>query len=83
MGTGDYIIHTNFFLFDTKAFIVKKIIIAGSAGVGKSTLGKKLSKKLSIPHIELDHLFWLPDWKPRPEQERKKIAKEKTLKESG
>ena len=56
---------------------MRKIIIAGSAGVGKSTLARKLSKKLEVPHIELDHLFWLPGWKPRSEAERKAIAREK------
>ncbi len=57
---------------------MKKIIIAGSAGVGKSTLGRELSKTLLMPHIELDHLFWLCNWRSRSESERRKIAKEKT-----
>ena len=56
---------------------MNKIIIAGSVGAGKTTFAKPLSKKLSIPHFELDHLYWLPNWVARPEDERIKIAKEK------
>jgi adenylate kinase family enzyme len=56
---------------------MKKIIIAGPVGAGKTTLSKLLSKKLSIPHIELDHIYWLPGWQVRPVEERIKIASEK------
>ncbi len=36
----------------------KKIIIIGEAGRGKSTLAKKLSKKLNIPHFSTDDFYW-------------------------
>jgi len=45
---------------------VKRVQIVGSIGSGKTSLGKKLSKKLNIPHLELDTLFWLPGWEIRP-----------------
>ena len=45
-----------------------KINIVGTSGSGKSTLAKKLSEKLSIPHIEIDSLFWGPDWTPVEQQ---------------
>ena len=35
-----------------------KIYIIGSVGSGKTTLGKKLSQKLMIPHTETDNLTW-------------------------
>ena len=41
----------------------KKINVIGTAGVGKSTLAKKLSVILSQPHIEIDQIFWGPNWK--------------------
>lgn len=56
---------------------MKRIIIPGAVGAGKTTLAKQLSKKLGIPHVEVDHIFWLPNWKQRPVEERIKIAKEK------
>lgn len=36
----------------------KKIIIIGEAGRGKSTLAKKLSEKLNIPHFSTDDFYW-------------------------
>jgi adenylate kinase family enzyme len=41
---------------------MKKIIIIGTTGSGKSTLAKKLSRLLGIEHIQLDFLFWKPNW---------------------
>ena len=35
-----------------------KIYIIGSVGSGKTTLAKRLSKELNIPHIELDNITW-------------------------
>lgn len=39
-----------------------KILIVGSPGAGKSTLGRLLSKALHIDHLELDDYYWLPNW---------------------
>jgi adenylate kinase family enzyme len=36
----------------------KRIIIIGDAGRGKSTLAKKLSEKLNIPHYSTDDFFY-------------------------
>ncbi len=38
------------------------IIIIGTSGVGKTTLAKQIAAKLSLKHISLDHLKWLPNW---------------------
>lgn len=48
---------------------MKKIIITGPSGAGKSTLAKKLAKKYSVAHIELDALCWMPNWKMREEKD--------------
>lgn len=47
----------------------KKIIVTGTSGSGKTTVGKKLSKKLGISCTDLDDLYWLPEWTPREEKE--------------
>ncbi len=39
---------------------MKKIIVIGNSGSGKTWLGKKLATILRIPHIELDGIFWEP-----------------------
>lgn len=43
----------------------KRDIIVGSTGVGKSTLAKELSSILGVEHIELDSMYWFPDWTHR------------------
>lgn len=42
---------------------MKKVIIVGTTGSGKSTIAKKLANKLTSPYIQLDLLFWEPNWK--------------------
>ncbi|GAA0315438.1 AAA family ATPase [Bacillus carboniphilus] len=37
---------------------MNKVHIIGSVGSGKTTLAKKLSKKLDIPYYELDNVVW-------------------------
>jgi adenylate kinase family enzyme len=48
---------------------MKKIIIIGSTCSGKSTLAGKLSKKLAIPHIQLDSLFWKTNWEASSDED--------------
>ena len=44
-----------------------KINVVGSSGSGKSTLAQHLARELALPYIELDALFWQPNWTPAPE----------------
>jgi adenylate kinase family enzyme len=41
-----------------------RIAVVGTAGAGKTTLAQAIAETLQIPHIELDALFWQPDWQP-------------------
>ena len=41
---------------------MKKIMIIGCCGSGKTTLAKKLSNKLNLPLIHLDKLNWRDNW---------------------
>lgn len=40
----------------------KRIIVVGSSNSGKSTFAEQLAGKLDVPFIELDALFWEPNW---------------------
>lgn len=41
---------------------MKRVMIIGSGGAGKSTLGRKLSEITGIEIVHLDRLFWQPGW---------------------
>jgi len=59
---------------------MKKIIILGSCGAGKSTLAKKLHDRLGLKLVHLDQLYWKPNWERTDSLDfRKKV--EKLLKE--
>ncbi|MEO5690882.1 MAG: AAA family ATPase [Candidatus Saccharimonadales bacterium] len=43
---------------------MKRILIIGPTGAGKTTLAKKISNKLKIPHTELDSIYHQKNWQP-------------------
>lgn len=48
-----------------KGNVMKRIVILGVTGSGKTTFGRRLGEKLGLPATDLDDLHWLPGWKPR------------------
>ena len=52
-----------------------RIYIVGSVGSGKTTLAKKLSSELNVPHIELDNVTW--EYNPNG-RDRKRSVVERT-----
>lgn len=46
-----------------------KINVVGTSGSGKSTLCKEISKALGIPYIEMDKIFWKPNWTEATDEE--------------
>lgn len=53
-----------------------KILIVGTSGSGKTTLARRLANELNLTDIELDSLFWKPNWTETPQEEfREKILK--------
>ena len=41
---------------------MKKILVLGCPGSGKSTLSRRLGPLLDIPVVHMDKLFWTPGW---------------------
>src|SRR5262249_25672391 len=46
-----------------------RIAVVGSTGSGKTTLAQRLASLLEVPHIELDTLWWEPNWTNVPVDE--------------
>lgn len=42
--------------------IPKRINVVGTSGTGKSTFSRQLAALLQLPYIEMDALFWKPNW---------------------
>jgi adenylate kinase family enzyme len=41
---------------------MRRVLVIGNSGGGKSTLARRLGDKLGLPVIHLDILFWKPGW---------------------
>ncbi|MBV9139940.1 MAG: hypothetical protein JO115_03320 [Pseudonocardiales bacterium] len=42
-----------------------RVLVAGASGAGKTTVAGRLATLLKLPRIELDGLYYRPDWTPR------------------
>ncbi len=61
---------------------MKRIIIIGSGGAGKSTLARQLGEILQIEVLHLDKLYWQPNWIEPPKDEWQKMVAEFLKKDS-
>jgi adenylate kinase family enzyme len=51
--------------------------VIGTSCVRKTSFARSLARVLSVPHIELDALYWQPQWVPRlPDEFRQVVEKE-------
>ena len=62
--------------------VMKRILIIGCGGAGKSTLSRELSRTLNLPLVHLDYLFWKPGWVQSEKAEFKQILKSELKKDS-
>lgn len=54
---------------------MKRVLVTGNAGSGKSTLGKSLATSLDLPYFGMDQIVWKENWQKTPEEEeRQKVA---------
>jgi adenylate kinase family enzyme len=52
-----------------------RVTVVGISGSGKTSLARSLARRLGVPHIEFDALFWGPGWQPvAREQFRAQVA---------
>ena len=55
---------------------MKRVLVIGSGGAGKTTFAKELASRTGLPLIHLDQLFWHPGWVPTPDPEWDRIVAE-------
>ncbi len=55
---------------------MKRILVIGCGGAGKSTFAKELHKKLGLKLIHLDCHFWLPGWETVEKDKWEKLTDE-------
>ncbi len=61
---------------------MRRVLIIGCCGSGKSTFAKKLNKILKLELIHLDKLYWKPGWQRSSQVEWTKIVQEIIEKDS-
>jgi len=47
----------------------RRINVVGTTGSGKTTVAGTIAARLGVPHIEIDALFWKPNWEETPDVE--------------
>jgi len=47
---------------------MRRVVVVGTTGSGKTTLAREIARRLGIPHIELDALNWGPNWTEVPRE---------------
>ena len=52
-----------------ETFSHKRNVVVGTTSSGKSTLAEQMAKKLGLVFIELDALYWKPNWEGTPDEE--------------
>ena len=60
---------------------MKKIMVIGCCGSGKSNLSKQLAKKLKLPLVHLDVLNWCGNWECVPQETFDSLLLEELQKE--
>ena len=55
---------------------MRRVLVIGSGGAGKSTLAARIGERLGLPVIHLDALYWRPGWVPTPPDEWARVVGE-------
>jgi adenylate kinase family enzyme len=60
---------------------VKRVVVTGPTGAGKTEIARELGERLGVRVVHLDTLFWGPGWVPKPPEkwealQRRELAAE-------
>jgi len=48
---------------------MRRVLVIGSGGAGKSTFARRLAQCAGLPLIHLDAIYWKPGWLETPKEE--------------
>ena len=55
---------------------MRRVLVVGPGGAGKSTFARRLGERTGLPVIHLDEHHWRPGWEPPPDDEWRAIVTE-------
>jgi adenylate kinase family enzyme len=56
---------------------MRRVLVMGCSGSGKSTFGRQLADKLRLPFVSIDQIHWQPGWRePAPQEFNAKMTRE-------
>lgn len=61
---------------------MKRVLVIGSGGAGKSTFARRLGERLGLPVVHLDAHFWRPGWVETPKDEWRQTVDELCAREA-
>ena len=61
---------------------MRRVVVVGTSGTGKTTVASRIAMALGAPHVELDSLHWGPGWTEVPDEEFRSRTMEATSGES-
>lgn len=54
---------------------MKRVMIVGQPGAGKSTLAREIGERTGLPVVHVDLIHWMPGWQERPKPEKIAMAR--------
>ena len=57
---------------------MKRVLIIGAGGAGKTTLARGLAERTGLPLVHLDRLYWRAGWQPTPAEEWRETVERAT-----
>jgi adenylate kinase family enzyme len=61
---------------------MRRVLVLGSGGAGKTTFARELAARTGLPLVHLDRLYWRPGWTPSPIEEWEPVVREVTAGEA-